>query len=163
MGVSIRKMRKGDIEQVQDVAKRTWNATYDGLIPMTIQEKFLSSAYSDESMQRRMERSLVLVAELDGSVAGFANFSGVNDAGIVGLGAIYIYPEQQGKGIGSALLGHAIKELDGVKEIYVDVERDNLTGRNFYEAKNFKVVREFDDDFDGHTLKTVEMMLRVYE
>ena len=161
MGFSVRKMQENDIKQVQDVARTTWNATYEGLIPTDIQKKFLSSAYSNESMQRRMERSLIIVAETAERVVGFANFSGVNEVGIVGLGAIYIYPDHQGKGIGSALLRHAIKELDGVKEIYVDVEKDNLTGRNFYEAKNFKVVREFDDDFDGHILKTVEMVLQV--
>ena len=161
MGFSVRKMQENDIKQVQDVARATWNATYEGMIPADIQEKFLSAAYSDENMQRRMERSLVVVAETAESVVGFANFSGVDDDGIVGLGAIYIYPEHQGKGIGSALLNFAIKELDGAKEIYVDVEKDNQTGRSFYEAKNFKVIREFDDHFDGHILKTVEIVLQV--
>lgn len=108
-----------------------------------------------------MERSLLLVAEIAERVVGFANFSPVNKDGKAGLGAIYIYPEYQGKGIGSALLEHGIKELDGVKEIFVDVEKDNKLGRSFYEVKDFEVVREFDDDFDGHILKTVEMVLQV--
>ena len=77
------------------------------------------------------------------------------------MAAIYIYPEAQGNGIGSALLKQVINELDGVKEIYVDVEKENLSGLSFYESKNFQVTREYDDDFDGHILKTVEMKLVV--
>lgn len=161
MEFSIRKMQEADIKKVQDVARTTWHATYEGIIPLVIQQRFLDSAYSDESMQQRMDRSLLLVAETGEGVVGFANFSPVKDEGIVGLGAIYIYPEAQGNGIGSALLEQAIAELDGVKEIYVDVEKDNLSGLSFYESKNFKVTREFDDDFDGHILKTVEMKLEV--
>lgn len=121
----------------------------------------MSSAYNDERMQQRMERSLLLVAETAERVVGFANFSPVNKDGKVGLGAIYINPEYQGKGIGSALLEHGINELDEVKEIFVDVEKENKLGIRFYEAKGFEVIREFDDDFDGHILKTVEMVLQV--
>ena len=112
-------------------------------------------------MQQRMEKSIILIATISRKVVGFANFSRVNDDGIVGLAAIYIYPEYQGQGIGSALLEQGIKELHGVKEIFVDVEKENLSGLKFYEAKAFEVVREFDDDFDGHILKTIEMVLKV--
>ncbi|MEK6190212.1 MAG: GNAT family N-acetyltransferase [Carnobacterium alterfunditum] len=161
MDFLVRRIQESDIEQVQDIAKKTWNATYEGLIPLDVQEKFLSSAYNDNRMQQRMEKSLILVANTSEKVVGFANFSRVTDDGIVGLAAIYIYPEYQGRGIGSALLNQGIKELHGVKEVFVDVEKENLSGIKFYEAKAFEVVREFDDDFDGHILKTVEMVLKV--
>ncbi|EIM05697.1 hypothetical protein A1A1_14894 [Planococcus antarcticus DSM 14505] len=154
-------MRAEDIKQVQDIAHKTWNSTYEGIIPLDVQENFLRSAYNDERMEQRMESSVIFVVDISGKVVGFANFSQVNKDGIVGLAAIYIYPEFQGKGIGSALLQKGIKALDGVKEIFVDVEKDNLSGLKFYEAKAFEVVREFDDDFDGHILKTIEMVLKV--
>ncbi|MDN4494731.1 GNAT family N-acetyltransferase [Ureibacillus aquaedulcis] len=161
MAYVIRKMQKEDIEQVQDVAKTTWNATYEGIIPLEVQENFLESAYNDERMKQRLERSTLFVAEIHGRVVGFANFSLVREDGKVELGAIYLYPEQQGKGIGSALLQKGIKDLDGVKEIYINVEKDNKIGMAFYEARGFEVIKEFDDDFDGHILKTVRMVLKV--
>lgn len=77
------------------------------------------------------------------------------------MGSIYLYPEYQGKGIGSALLQQGIKNLDGVKEIYINVEKDNQIGKTFYEAKGFEIVKEFDDEFDGHILKTVRMALKI--
>lgn len=88
MEFSVRKMQEKDIKQVQDVAKTTWNSTYEGIIPLDIQMKFLSAAYNDERMQQRMERSLLLVGEIAERIVGFANFSTVNKDGKVGLGAI---------------------------------------------------------------------------
>jgi len=160
MQFTIRKMVHEDITQVQNVAKITWHATYEGIIPSEVQEKFLKAAYNEGTIQQRLERTTLFVAEVEGRVVGFANFSPVSD-GKVELGAIYLYPEHQGKGIGSALLQKGIQDLEGVTEIYINVEKENEIGKTFYEAKGFEVVSEFDDDFDGHLLKTIRMVLKI--
>ncbi|MBB3109640.1 ribosomal protein S18 acetylase RimI-like enzyme [Paenibacillus phyllosphaerae] len=161
MEFAVRKMRISDIQQVQNVAKTSWNATYNGIIPIEVQERFLESAYNDEMMSRRLERSHIYVAELNKEIIGFANFSFVRNDGKVELSAIYLYPEYQGKGIGSALLKEGINESQYVKEVFINVEKENIIGRKFYEAKKFQIVKEFDDDFDGHILKTVRMVLKL--
>ncbi|OIK11712.1 GNAT family N-acetyltransferase [Bacillus sp. MUM 13] len=154
-------MQTEDISQVQHVAKTSWNSTYRGIIPLEIQESFLKTAYNDKMMQKRLEHSFFWVAEVNGEIVGYANFSAIKEEGKTELAAIYLNPEYQGKGIGTALLNEGIKQLDGVKEIYIDVEKDNNIGTRFYKAKGFKIVSEFDDDFDGHILKTVRMVLKV--
>ncbi|MGO0059796.1 N-acetyltransferase family protein [Brevibacillus fluminis] len=118
-------MRPSDIQHVQICAKTSWNATYNGIIPIEVQERFLKSAYNEEMMLRRIERSHVYVAELNAKIVGFANFSFVREDGQVELFAIYLYPEYQGKGIGSALLHEGIKNSQGIKEIYINVEKEN--------------------------------------
>lgn len=152
-------MITGDIEQVQAVAKESWHATYEGIIPREIQQNFLNGAYSDEMMERRMEHSLMLVAEAENTIAGFANFTPVNQQGQTELSAIYLLPQYQDEGIGSALLNTGVKKLENLKEIQLDVEKENIIGTAFYKAKGFKIVDEYDDDFDGHILKTVRMEL----
>lgn len=161
MDTIIRKMTKEDIKQVQDVAKRSWNATYEDIIPLDVQEKYLKAGYSDEMMQRRLERTSIFVAIEENKIVGFANYSQVKNEEAVELLAVYLYPEHQGKGIGTALLREGINHLEGVNEIYVNVERDNKIGKTFYEAKGFATVEEFDDNFEGHILKTVRMVLKV--
>lgn len=161
MNFNIRKMKKEDIEEVQNVARKSWNATYEGIIPDQIQKNFLKMAYSDEMMEQRLSQSLILVAEVNDRIVGFANYSPVNHAGEVELAAIYIYSDHQGMGIGTSLLKEGLKLLDGVKEIYINVEKENEIGKNFYLAKGFNIVDEFDDDFDGHILKTLRMVLEV--
>lgn len=161
MNCTIRRMLIEDTKQVQDVAKKSWNATYEGIIPNNIQENFLKGAYNDEMMQKRLSHSLLLVAEVENKIAGFANFSPVNEQGQSELSAIYLYPEYQGHGIGTALLDNGIAMLENLKEVYLDVEKDNTIGTNFYKAKGFKIVDEYDDNFDGHILKTVRMVLKI--
>ena len=161
MNITIRKMQYEDTKQVQNIAKTTWNATYEGIIPLEVQNNFLNSAYNDESMKQRLERSILYVAEVDGKVVGFANYSPVRDGGNVELAAIYLNPKFQGKGIGTALLQQAINELEGTKEIYINVEKENKIGMTFYKAKGFEIVKEFDDEFDGHILKTVRMVKKI--
>lgn len=161
MDYIIREMKKEDTKQVQDVAKKSWNSTYDGIIPRKIQENFLNANYSDEMMEKRLNGSLIFVAEMESKVVGFANFMPVNDKGQSELSAIYLNPNSQGKGVGTALLQKGIKELENVKEVYIDVEKENNIGKTFYEAKGFKTIKEYDDNFDGHILKTVQMCLTV--
>ncbi|TKD69977.1 GNAT family N-acetyltransferase [Pseudalkalibacillus hwajinpoensis] len=161
MEYKIRKIKKEDIKEVQQVAKISWNTTYETIIPLDIQENFLSTAYSDEMMLKRMDVSFLYVAEKDRKIVGFANFSTVKEQGEVELGAIYLFPEYQGKGIGTALLDEGIKKLKGANSIYINVEKENNVGRNFYHAKGFKVVSEFDDNLEGHITKMLRMVLNI--
>ena len=50
----------------------------------------------------------------------------MRSGGKVELGAIYVDPECQGKGIGTTSLRQAIDDLPGVKEIYANVEKRNV-------------------------------------
>src|SRR5699024_2114 len=94
-----------------------WHDTYEGIIPIDIQDKFIDLAYSDDMMAKRLNGSLLLVAEIGTAIIGFANFSFLNDAKETELNAIYLLNHAQGCGVGSALLKRAISELSGVKTI----------------------------------------------
>lgn len=157
---TIRKMKKRDIQAVQAVAKESWHTTYEEIIPSHIQQRFLMKAYSKKMLKRRLRKTNIFVAEMNNEVVGFANYSSVMDAGKVYLYAIYLYSEYQGAGIGTALLKAGIDKLDP-QEIILNVERQNLPALDFYHAKGFEKVAEFDDDFDGHILHTIRMSLKV--
>jgi GNAT superfamily N-acetyltransferase len=153
----IRKAVMKDITGIQKVAKETWNDTYEGIIPRDIQDRFITSAYSDENLERRITKSLFLVSTIEDTVIGFANFFSKETEAM--LGAIYINPSEQGKGIGSDLLSTGIGELKDMLRLLVEVEAGNKVGVAFYEARGFYLVEEYDDHFDGHTLKTKRMAL----
>ncbi|WP_462420935.1 N-acetyltransferase family protein [Salinicoccus sp. Marseille-QA3877] len=161
MNFTIRKMTNEDIKQIQSIAKKSWNATYEGIIPETIQNNFLLMAYSDEMMKHRLNHSFMYVAETDSELAGFVNFTPVDEKGLSELSAIYLDPDLLNRGIGTALLNEGIHNIDGLKEIRLEVEKENKIGMSFYKAKGFDVVEEYDEDFDGHNLKTVIMKLDI--
>lgn len=76
------------------------------------------------------------VFELDGCVAGFAVVKGDE------LDALYVAPEAQGRGVGSALFARTAEQRpDGFR---FWVFRDNVRARCFYEARGCRLVRETD-------------------
>ena len=156
----IRKMTVEDIPQVQIVARESWYDTYDGIIPRYIQDDFLASAYSDENMVRRVERSHAFVTLIEDKIVGFANFSYVKDNGTSELAAISLLPAAQGKGLGTKLLEQGLA-LANIKVIELNVKKDNTSGMNFYLAKGFKQINSFKEDFAGNELETVRMRLEV--
>ena len=161
MNFHIRDMDKRDIKAVQSVARESWKTTYNGIIPMEIQESFLGSAYSDDMMHKRLEVSSLYVAEVTGEIVGFANFSTVKQGGIAELGAIYLLSEYHGEGIGTALLQEGIKNLKGAQSLITDVEKENKSGVTFYQAKGFHTHSEFDDNLDGLNTKMLRMVMDI--
>ena len=139
------------------MAKESWHDTYKELIPEAVQNQFLGQAYSDEMMAKRIDHSLFLVAESDSDVIGYAAAFQKEDQ--ADLSAIYLLPDAKGNGIGTQLLEGVLGELDGVKEIYLEVEKGNSSGETFYEAKGFTIVDEYEDDLFGHALLTKKMVL----
>lgn len=159
MNVTIRSMKNEDIQSVQHVAKTSWNTTYEGIIPAEIQRNFINTAYSNEMLTKRLINTVFLVAEIDGEIIGFINFTHLKSDTKVELGAIYLYKDYQGKGIGTSLLNEGITFFPNLKKVYVNVEKDNEVGLAFYKAKGFIIETEYDDLFDGHILKTIRLTL----
>ncbi|MBM7650240.1 ribosomal protein S18 acetylase RimI-like enzyme [Bacillus ectoiniformans] len=154
---NIRLMEEKDIPFIQRVAKESWADSYEGMIPSDIQEAFLKEAYSTSYLKIRMKSSLMIISEKEGVLTGFANFSEIN-GGACELFAIYLLPEAQGRGIGTILLKEGLVRLREVKQLFVNVEKENLRAKRFYDARGFKVIKEFEEDFKGHKLQTIRMM-----
>lgn len=161
MTYTIRYMNEDDIAAVQKVATICWHDTYEEILPKEVREAFLEQLYSHDMMKRRLERSHLFIAEVDGEAAGFANFSPVKYGNEAELGAIYILPQYQGIGIGTALLQKGIEHLEQVKKLYVCVEVENEKGKAFYRAKGFSALEKFEEDFEGYTLETMRMVLHI--
>jgi len=160
MAIVIRRMEAEDIDVVQQIVIRSWYHTYKAIIPIQVQDRFLSMAYNKDTLKVRLESSHFYVAEVDGQIVGFANFSNLKDNDQIELAAIYVLPDFQNRGIGSKLLEQGIKELSP-KEIYTSVESENTIGRNFYKGKKFEVIENIEEDFFGHKLKATRMVLRI--
>jgi len=65
-------------------------------------------------------------------------------AGIVSLignevGAIFVHPDYQGRGIGRALMDHVASLRD---YLYLDVFEENAVGRRFYDRYGFQFERK---------------------
>lgn len=120
--VVIRKMKSADLTHVMRIELATftmpWSeATFRGLL--------------------RRTDSDVFVAELDGTVAGYAVFWSVTDQGE--LGNVAVTGEYRGRGIGGKLVETVLERaaVRGVLEIFLEVRRSNAGAQNLYRTFGF--------------------------
>jgi sugar lactone lactonase YvrE/ribosomal protein S18 acetylase RimI-like enzyme len=155
----IRRAEVMDLSTVESVARATWPVAYADIIPDEVQRRLLDRWYSRESLSHALAApgSSFFVAESSGEVIGFAQFVRRSPESVE-LTRIYVLPDRQRRGIGMRLLDAGLTEFaaEGLKHLTVEVERDNRSGRRFYERAGFAEPRQVTRDVQGFVLSLVE-------
>jgi ribosomal protein S18 acetylase RimI-like enzyme len=156
--VEVREAGVDDIPKIQRAARATWDHTYRESIPESVRAEFVKQAYSADTLRRRLESNVFLVASEGEEVLGFAEFRPLSDTEAE-LPAIYVLPEMQGRGIGALLFEAGIGRFSDGTSFVLRVERDNARAQRFYEAHGFRRTGVHTDHFYGHMVNEVEMIL----
>lgn len=123
--ISVRPVTESDIPRIVEIGK----------------ENFPESNVSESGVVRRLSKGhLVFVAELGGKLAGFIDLKlGLTGALISGLATGRGF---RGKGIGTALLEHAVSfaRKKGKLEVELRVAARNLRALNLYKKHGFVVL-----------------------
>jgi GNAT superfamily N-acetyltransferase len=138
----IRQAGPADAGSIAEVQARTWRTAYLGMLPHEVLIGF-GAAQGSAFWQRVLERAdgddAVVVAELEGEAVGFVSSGPIRER-IPGYSAefyaLYVLPEAQGCGIGTALIAQAGRGLVRRRWLAatVWVLEDNQLGRRFYEG-----------------------------
>jgi ribosomal protein S18 acetylase RimI-like enzyme len=137
--VTVRPATAADAPAMGRLVVRAWQAAYRGLMPDAYLDGLRAedrAAYWDGALRREDLRGVVLVAERDGEVVGFAAAGPSPDPEGAGeLFAINVDPAHWGTGAGRALLEAAQDELArlGFAETVLWVLPANARARRFYE------------------------------
>ncbi|WP_093176180.1 GNAT family N-acetyltransferase [Pseudovibrio sp. Tun.PSC04-5.I4] len=103
-----------------------------------IAHPFMSEAFFEKERENipnlYLPNADTWVAVVDGKVVGFIALLG-NE-----VGGLFLDPDFHGRRIGKALMDKA-QELHG--DLEVDVLKDNVIGRKFYDLYGFQFVKEF--------------------
>jgi ribosomal protein S18 acetylase RimI-like enzyme len=151
-----------DAVGIGNVAQRTWNDTYVGILLPETQERFLGRWYTPAALEEAIgqSESWFYVAVVQGEVIGYAQFV-MRENGRGELTRIYVLPEWQQQGVGSSLLREGLAALSthGAEEVFVDVEKGNAKGIGFYERRGFHLVWEFSVEWPEQNLELLEYAL----
>ena len=123
----IRACRDSDIDAVVTV----WREAGDFAHPFLSTEFQNSEARNVRNVYPQFAE--IWVKEVDGTVIGFIALVG-NE-----VGAIFVLPALHGIGIGRELMDFAVAHKGAVM---VEVFRDNIVGRRFYDGYGFQIVAE---------------------
>lgn len=138
----IRYYEEKDIEQVAKIITDDWKIAYRGIID----DEYLDSLnYKDreERIRSKYQKQKSIVYVEEGVVKGYSRF-GINRDEEKNLGelyALYIKPDERGKGIGGRLLKETARILKkrGYKEMILWCLEENKNGRSFYEKMGGKL------------------------
>lgn len=159
---------RDDARGVIRVNALSWRDAYRDLLPEEVlesQNPNPTEADVDRLFQALPEEGVVLVAVEEGSVRGFADFRwgdeptkafvGPEEAG---LRAIYVHPEDWGRGIGTELLREGISRLpEWVRAVRLEVLADNERARDFYQSRGFDATGS-----DTHEIADTEYPTAIY-
>ncbi len=134
--MSIRKYNDTDREAVIEI----WYAASLVATPF-LSDEFLTWE-REQIREVWMPSAETWVFETEGSVVGFIALLD-NE-----VGAIFVHPEAQGRGVGRALMDHAASTRDS---LYLDVFKENAIGRRFYDRYGFKYQFEHVQEETGRT------------
>ncbi|QIO23822.1 GNAT family N-acetyltransferase [Haloarcula sp. JP-L23] len=156
----IRPADETDISSIQQVARASWHAVYDGILGPDTVETLLTEGYDDDLLEEMVNLDDIglFVATADGDVVGYASCGMTDPVGIGDLD-LYVHPDYWGEGIGSRLLDRGKTHLQSlsVRKIRDEVLVDNEVGNGFY-RKHFDHVDQRTERFGGK-----ELPVNVYE
>jgi diamine N-acetyltransferase len=152
---TIREARPGDIETIRSLADRIWRACYPGIISEAQIDFMLGWMYSAGKIREEMEGSSIrylIASEPDSDKAqGFAAFGPGEESHEVFLHKLYVLPECQRRGIGSALMADVERRSrsSSARTISLRVNRENGNAICAYEKAGFRKTQELCSDIGG--------------
>jgi len=146
--ITIRNATINDIELIRELTFKVWPQTYSSIISKEQIDYMLEMMYSNKSLALQMaEGSQFIIVQDTKKPVGFASYKPVA-INIYKLDKIYILQTQQGKGIGKFVIDYILQQIKdrGAESLQLQVNRNNINAKSFYEKIGFRIIQEADFD-----------------
>lgn len=137
--LEVRRASADDLDAVRQLLHDTWHATYDATMGVEVVNDITSRWHSVENLTRQLTDpdGCFLVAEnSSGTIIGHAG-AVRKSADLASLARLYVLPELQGDGAGTALLTAVIDWAGHGTTIELEVEAFNTPAIGFYRKRGF--------------------------
>ncbi len=143
LAFEIRKATDSDLPEIRRVLVDTWHASYDALFGRDTVAELSAQWHSMPALQALVAGGAVLLVAVDetGAVIATVGVRRVDDAAVQLL-QLYVLPDMQGRGIGTALMNAAMSHLPGARVMTIEVEPRNARACRFYEGHGFECTGE---------------------
>lgn len=150
-----------NISSIQSMADEIWRDHYPEIIGMEQVEYMLGRFYSREGMLQQMRDGQQFYrVMLDGQPKGFLAIEARGEGNYF-LNKLYIDTREQGRGLGQAIWQNLLLLLSDLREMRLQVNRQNYKAINFYFKVGFVIERVADFDIgDGYFMNDFVMLYR---
>ena len=141
------KATENDIPMIQDLARRSWENAYAGIISTEQIEYMLGEMYSADEILKHFANPnyhyYLVFDENNDSFEGFIGYEHEYEKGTTKLHRIYLVPESKGKGFGKRALDFLKERVSESKDqrIILNVNKEN-NAKIFYESQGYRVYNE---------------------
>jgi diamine N-acetyltransferase len=164
--LTLRAAQPHDAEQLSAFAMRCYAEAFGHSFAPEDLAAHLAQQLAPRRVTRMIEEDLVILAEVDRRLVGFVQCGAFHDPlaqpGDQELRRLYVHPEFQNRGYGSALVEAALRhpQLCSAKRIYLDVWEHNQGAQRFYRRYGFVVVgsRAFEVESGAATSRDLIMV-----
>ncbi|PXW09474.1 MULTISPECIES: GNAT family N-acetyltransferase [unclassified Chryseobacterium] len=139
--------KEKDIPLIQELARRSWENAYAGIISDEQINYMLGEMYSKEEISKHLDNPnyhyYLIFNENNASFEGFIGYEHGYEPDTTKLHRIYLVPESKGKGFGKRAIDFLKRKLSESNDIRIilNVNKEN-SARKFYESQEFKVYNE---------------------
>lgn len=146
MSLSLRPAVLADIPALRAMLMETWHATYDATLGVDKVDAIAARWHSIEALTFELEEAeaapaanALLVAMREGALVGSASAS-CAPGGPLELARLYIAPQSQRGGLGTALLRAILVRFSHARALRLEVEPRNASAIAFYRRHGLEVV-----------------------
>ena len=164
--IEVNQLGVEDVIIVHHLAHEIWPHTYGEILSKEQLNYMLDWLYDINTLQEKVQTGyLFYLLKENGVPKGFMALEpNYPDAGYLRMHNLYVKPEQQKKGLGRALVNHAIDiafDLD-LRRVHLNVNRFNKS-LGFYKHVGFEVIGEEDIDIGkGYLMEDYILELNLF-
>ncbi len=147
MSIVIRECTAADVHELRRIAIETFDETFRPLNSPETMDAYLAEAFDGEKLLRELScpESSFHFLYLDGELAGYLKTnvapaqSDRNDPSSLEIERIYVRRTHKGKGLGKALIEHAMKRAAELAKssVWLGVWEKNIDALGFYRRMGF--------------------------
>lgn len=161
--LTIERARVDDIDSIRRVLSETWLDTYGSCLSPSTIERVTTHWHDANLLRSQIEEpgNYFAVARDGGRIVGLITVVGATPEELY-LPRLYVHPEHQRRGIGSALLDAAIAAHPDAAVIRLAVERRNAKGLAYWRKQRFVETGTAEERIgtESMTVLTMERRLR---
>ena len=153
MRLAIAPVRQDEIETLCVLARTIWRQHYPPIIGTAQTEYMLAQRYDAQTITAELARADIWWDALseDGSIVAFASSFPAETHAAFKLDKLYVHPERQRQGYGSALLEHTCERARrmGYSKVVLAVNKRNVNAIRAYSRYGFAIAEAVVKDIGG--------------
>lgn len=153
MPTRLREATTDDIPAIQEVGRTVWHAAYKDLLKEETITAAVEAWYDDEALRESLtdETAATYVVDAGSDILGYGTITWEGHE--AELKSLYIHPDHQSQGLGTALLAKLIETMPfRIHELTLRVLTGNKGAKRFYERHGFEREQTEEDDLFGETV-----------